>query len=145
MLESVLLIRWTHAMRAKHRPAVVLPALTLGIPLLLASLSAQAAPVYQWKDAKGVTHYSDKPPSGENYKDRHIDPRGEPAPQAQAVGKPAEDPQCTQARRNLELLSSSNPVMQTGADGKATGQALDETQRANQRALAEAAQKAYCR
>lgn len=125
-------------MRATFRPllgAAVLAVLTT---------AAQAAPVYQWKDAQGVTHYSDKPPAGEQYKDRRIDPRGEPVPQAAAAGKPVDSPQCAQARKNLEVLNGGGPVLQAGADGKASGQPLDATQLANQRSLADAAQKAYC-
>ena len=34
----------------------------LAIAGLLATLPALAAKVYQWKDAQGVTHYSDAPP-----------------------------------------------------------------------------------
>ncbi|HVK50540.1 MAG TPA: DUF4124 domain-containing protein [Pseudoxanthomonas sp.] len=119
-------------------------AVVLGSLLAAASLSAQAAPVYQWKDANGVTHYSDKPPAGEQYKDRRIDPRGEPLAQSEPAGKSVASPQCLQARKNLEVLSSSTRVLQAGEDGKPGGQPLDEQQRANQRALAEAAQKAYC-
>lgn len=118
-------------------------AVVLGAVLAAASL-AQAAPVYQWKDANGVTHYSDKPPAGEQYQDRRIDPRGEPLAQTQPAGKSVQSPECLQARKNLEVLNTSSRVLQAGADGKPTGQPLDAQQLANQRALAEAGQKAYC-
>lgn len=124
----------------------VSPRLSTGLLLVLAAASQPclAAPVYQWKDAKGVTHYSDKPPTGQQYQDRRIAPRGEPIPQADAAeGKSVENPQCVTARRNLEILRGSAPVAQAGADGK-PGKAMDDTQRANQLALAEAAEKAYC-
>lgn len=125
-------------MRAIHRPL-------LGLALLAAIAAAHAAPVYQWKDANGVTHYSDKPPAGEQYQDRRIAPHGEPVPQGtQPTGKSEPSPQCTQARNNLDVLNRGGTVLQAGADGKPTGAALDATQLANQRALAEAAQKAYC-
>lgn len=127
-------------MRLTHRPFL---ALTATFSLLAVGLPASAQQVYQWKDAQGVTHYSDKPPARQQYQDRRIDSHGGPAPVAQPAGKPTEDPQCTQARKNLQLLSGSGPVVQNGADGK-PGQPLDATQRANQRALAEAAEKAYC-
>lgn len=124
-----------------------LPRLSTGLLLALAAVAgvpSLATPVYQWKDAKGVTHYSDKPPAGTQYQDRHIAPRGEPLPQADtAAGKSVEHPQCTTARRNLEILRASGPVAQAGADGK-PGQPMDDTQRANQLALAQAAEKAYC-
>lgn len=125
-------------MRANFRPLLA--------AALLAALAtaAHAAPVYQWKDAKGVTHYSDKPPAGEQFQDRRIDPRGEPVPQGEPAGKAVENPQCTQARKNLEVLNTQGPVLQAGADGKPGTTPLDETQRTQQRALAEAAQNAYC-
>ncbi|MBB3275563.1 hypothetical protein FHW78_001360 [Pseudoxanthomonas sp. OG2] len=129
--------------RAPPRPSTALPLLALAT-LVVASLPALAGPVYQWKDAKGVTHYSDKPPTDRQYQDRRIAPRGEPVPQADAAaGKSVEHPQCTTARKNLEILGSSGPVAQAGEDGK-PGQAMDDTQRANQLALAQAAEKAYC-
>lgn len=133
--------------RFRLEPTVrALPRLSTGLLLALAaaSLPCLATPVYQWKDAKGVTHYSDKPPAGQQYQDRRIAPRGEPLPQADdAAGKSVEHPQCTTARRNLEILRGSGPVLQADADGK-PGQAMDDTQRANQLALAQAAEKAYC-
>ncbi|MGX5730487.1 DUF4124 domain-containing protein [Pseudoxanthomonas beigongshangi] len=123
-----------------------MPRLSTGLLLALAvaSLPSLATPVYQWKDAKGVTHYSDKPPAGEQYQDRRIAPRGEPVPQADAAaGKSVESPQCATARKNLEILRGGAPVAQADADGK-PGKAMDDSQRAAQLALAEAAEKAYC-
>lgn len=118
-------------------------AVVLGVMLTAVGL-VQAAPVYQWKDANGVTHYSDKPPAGEQYKDRRIDPRGEPVAQTEPAGKSVQSPECQQARKNLEVLNTSSRVLQAGADGKPTGEPLNAQQLANQRTLAEAAQKAYC-
>ena len=40
---------------------------------LCASATVAATNVYQWKDAKGVTHSSDKPPPGQKYDTRRID------------------------------------------------------------------------
>jgi hypothetical protein len=114
------------------------------LALLGVSALAGASTVYQWKDAKGVTHYSDKPPAGERYQDRRIDNPNAPAAVAVPAGQSVENPQCTTARRNLELLQGTAPVHQTGEDGKSTGQALSAGDRDNQRALAEAAVKAYC-
>ena len=61
--------------------------------LLAAGLctSASATNVYQWKDAKGVLHSSDKPPPGQKYVTRRIDPRGQTvdtAPVEKAAPKP---------------------------------------------------------
>jgi hypothetical protein len=115
--------------------------------LLIASacIPAFAQKVYQWKDAKGVTHYSDSPPPNQQAKDRRIDNRGEPVVQATAVGTSVENPQCTTAKLNLQLLAGKNAVQQdTDGDGK-PDKTLDDDDRANQREFATAAVKAYCK
>ncbi|HEY5972138.1 MAG TPA: DUF4124 domain-containing protein [Pseudoxanthomonas sp.] len=107
--------------------------------------TALAGKLYQWKDAKGVTHYSDSPPPGDQYKDRRIDNRGAPSQEAVPAGKSLEDPQCATAKRNLELLAGKSDVQQdTDGDGK-PDTTLSETDRANQRELAQATAKAYCK
>ena len=54
--------------------------------LALVATLAQAQ-VYQWKDAKGVTHYSDAPPAkGQEYRNRTVDA---PTPHASAATTPA--------------------------------------------------------
>ena len=117
---------------------------TLALLLVGASAPAFAQKVYQWKDAKGVTHYSDSPPPSQQFQDRRIDNRGEPVPQDVAAGKPVESPQCTSARLNLSLLAGKNTLQQdTDGDGK-PDKVLAEEDRANQRNLADAAVKAYC-
>ena len=118
---------------------------TLATLLLLGSAApAFAQKVYQWKDAKGVSHFSDSPPPSQQYTDRRIDHRGEPLPQDSAAGKPVENPQCITAKLNLSLLAGKNDVQQdTDGDGK-PDKILGEDDRANQRNLAEAAVKAYC-
>ena len=123
---------------------VMLLTCTLALLLVGASVPASAQKVYQWKDAKGVTHYSDSPPPNQQVKDRRIDNRGEPVPQDVTAGKPAESPQCTSARLNLSLLAGKNTLQQdTDGDGK-PDKVLAEEDRANQRNLADAAVKAYC-
>ena len=113
--------------------------------LLLATSPALAGQVYKWKDANGVTQYSENPPPGKKFETRQI--TGDPGNRVAAAVAPAETPvapQCATARANLALLAGSGPVMQdTDGDGKADSP-LDDTQRQNQRALAEAAAKAYC-
>ena len=120
--------------------------LTCTLALLLgASVPAFAQKVYQWKDAKGVTHYSDSPPPSQHYQDRRIDNRGEPVPQDVAAGKSVESPQCTSAKLNLSLLAGKSTLQQdTDGDGK-PDKTLNDDDRANQRGLAEAAVKAYCK
>jgi hypothetical protein len=117
-----------------------------GLLVLLAALAsaATAQQIYQWKDANGVTHYSDNPPpSSQKAQNRRIDNRG--AVVIEAAAAAAEDPQCTIARSNLALLSGKGAVQQdTDGDGKPDTN-LDEQGRANQRNLAEASVKAYCK
>jgi hypothetical protein len=83
---------------------------TAGIALLVgAALStASAQTVYKWKDAKGVTHYTDTPPPTS-------EPRGEvrksaipdsPAPQAAAKAK-EESGAPVVAKTNAELRTAS--------------------------------------
>lgn len=103
---------------------------------------ATAGPVYQWKDAKGVTHSSDKPPVGVHYEVRRIDVRDTAtSPQTVPAGQPVEPPACTTARANLEILQADGPVEQE-IDGER--RTLDDEQRAAQKRLAEAAIRAYC-
>ncbi|KAF1708973.1 DUF4124 domain-containing protein [Pseudoxanthomonas kalamensis DSM 18571] len=116
----------------------------LATVLVATPLAAQSTKVYQWKDSSGVTHYSDSPPPGQRPKERRIDTRGSAVAEAQDEEKPDESPQCKQARFNLQALSSSSPVQQdTDGDGK-PDKILTDAERGNQKALAEAAVKAYC-
>lgn len=117
-------------------PAVVLAA-------LLASASAVAGEVYQWKDARGVTHYSQSPPPSGTYQLRAIGSAGQAVSAAPKVVA-AENAQCTSARRNLDVLQGGGVVQEdTDGDGKGD-RTLDETARNNQRELAQAAIKATC-
>ncbi|MGX9721165.1 DUF4124 domain-containing protein [Stenotrophomonas acidaminiphila] len=116
--------------------------------LVLASAAHGAAAgtgnLYKWKDANGVTQYSERPPAGQKYETRRITASGEPV----AAAEPAKadvSPQCASARRNLELLSGGGPVLQdTDGDGK-PDTPLDDSQRAAQKQLAEAAAAVYCK
>ena len=119
--------------------------LTTGLfGLLLLTGTAGAADLYKWKDANGVTHYSESPPSGQKFEARRIDARGAVVADEEEAPEVKEAPRCTQARQNLKALSDSRPVMQdTDGDGKPDA-TLDESQRDDQRNLAEAALKAYC-
>lgn len=113
---------------------------------LLACPPALAQRLYQWKDAQGVNHYSDVPPSGSRLQGRRIDAadalaRGAMAGSAQAA--PAENAACSSARLNQKILSDPAPVRQMDADGK-PGAMLSDSQRSSQRELADAAVGAYC-
>ena len=130
-------------MRALSTRTLLLRCCTLVVLLGACSTAFAAGKVYQWKDAKGVTHFSDSPPpAGQKVQDRRIDNRGEPIPET--AGKVVDSPQCTTARLNASLLSGTAAVQQdTDGDGK-PDKVLGQDDRANQRALAEAAMKAYC-
>lgn len=126
-----------------------LPALGLGAVLAaLAAFPAAATDLYQWKDAQGVTHYSDSPPPGQansgQVKNRVIRNKSGIASQTAAVGAPAENAQCVSARANLKQLQSSAQVgVDNNGDGKPDN-VLDVQQRAAQVQLAEASIRAYC-
>ena len=125
--------------------------------LLLAAAPLLAQTVYTWKDAKGVTHYSDAPPPKGEYKDRQIKAR--PAtPAATAAAAPAtatasapeqnapvaDDAVCAQARLNLANLQGDAPVgPDADGDGKPDS-TLDDAARAKQRELAQAAIATRC-
>ena len=130
-------------MRALSTRLLLIRACAL-LVLASACTTALAGKIYQWKDAKGVTHYADSPPPDQQVKDRRIDNRGAPVVESTAVGKSVENPQCTSARLNLQILAGNTGVQQdTDGDGK-PDKTLNDEDRANQRGLAEAAIKAYC-
>ncbi len=113
---------------------------------LLASPLACAQSLYQWKDAQGVTHYSDVPPPKSNLEGKQInaaDAQARGTAPATAQAAPAENAQCASARLNQKILANAAPVRQMGADGK-PGAVLSDSERVGQRDLAEAAVKAYC-
>ena len=113
--------------------------------LALAAGTVAANEVYQWKDASGVTHYSQTPPPKGKYQQRQITSQGASIPQpVNATATTAEtNPQCTTARANVEALKGTSPVHEAGADGK-PGRALSDSERSSQLELANAAVKAYC-
>lgn len=115
-----------------------------GLAVLCLSATALAQEVYQWKDASGVTHYSQTPPAQGQYQQRAITHQGagqlQATPPAQA---PKENAQCTAARANLEILQGDRPVHEAAEDGS-SGRALSDSERASQTDLANAAIKAYC-
>jgi uncharacterized protein DUF4124 len=117
----------------------------LGLSLLLAAAAATAGDLYQWKDANGVTHYSQTPPTSGSYKERAEDGRDNGAKPVQAAAiTPAESPQCATSRTNITLLESKTPVQQdTNGDGK-PDKILDDAERTNQLELARALLKANC-
>lgn len=133
-------------------PLIACSAMTL----LLAASPLLAQTVYTWKDAKGVTHYSDAPPPKGEYSDRRIEATP-PTPVAAAETTPAvaatarkdkapmaDDAVCAQARLNLARLQGDAPVgPDADGDGKPDS-TLSAEDRAKQRDLAQAAIAAKC-
>ena len=131
--------------------------------LLLAPLAMGQA--YKWTDAGGTVHYSDSPPpKGTQYKrvttagsaqplaepakaagdSREPNASNEPAPaSAQSVADTPENRKklCTTLKGNLDILRDKKPVVvQEGKQARV----LDDTQRKQQQATAEAQYKQYC-
>lgn len=121
-------------------------ALTLILPLLLATplAQAQSSTVYQWKDANGVTQYSERPPRGGQADMRRITHRGVVSSEIQSPPASTEPANCVAARKNLELLSSDGPVG-TDKDGDGVADAvMSAADRQAGKVMAEAGIKAYC-
>ncbi|RRU12322.1 DUF4124 domain-containing protein [Stenotrophomonas sp. 278] len=111
--------------------------------LLLASASASAQNVYKWKDANGVTQYSEKPPANQKAEQRRITTR-DPVTTGRKAEAPAESADCSQSRKNLALLNGQGEVMyDTDGDGKPETP-LTADQRKAQKSMAEAGIQAYC-
>lgn len=114
--------------------------------VLAASVAgASASEIYQWTDARGVTHFSETPPpAGTPYQTRQVTSTGAstlattPPPAQEA----AANPQCTTARANIEILLGEGPVQQD--DGSGNVRELSADERTNQLELARAAARAYC-
>ena len=116
-------------------------AAALALLLAAAPTLAQQQRVYQWKDAKGVTHYTDLPPT-QAHKSRDIDNRGSAT--EIATVKPAENEQCAGSRANLQKLQANQTIgVDTNGDGK-SDRTLSSDERASQIELNQAAIKAYC-
>lgn len=135
-------------------PTIVTTAAAVAALALSSSALAwapQSAELYQWKDAQGVTHYSQTPPDrGERYQQRQISHAQRTAGQPQAgdngtsTQSGQESAPCKSARSNIAALSSDGPVRGATAEDGKPGEVLSASQRANQLALAQAAVKAYC-
>ncbi|HEY1070850.1 DUF4124 domain-containing protein [Thermomonas sp.] len=117
-------------------------------PLALAlALAAAVTPaiaqqrVYQWKDANGVTHYTDVAPK-QSHQARDIEVQdGRPATPA---AKAQESEQCTNARANVARLQGGDPIgMDANGDGK-PDRNLTADERKAQLDLNQAAVKAFC-
>ena len=116
-------------------------AVAMALLLVAAPGLAQQQRVYQWKDANGVTHYTDMPPA-QSHRSRDIDNKGN-APEIASV-KAVENPQCAASRDNLQRLQANQVLgVDTNGDGK-SDRNLSSDERASQIELNQAAIKAYC-
>lgn len=113
--------------------------LALCLALAISPLAAQT--VYQWKDARGVTHYSDSPPPKGATRREVRTPEGTPyTPQAPV----ADNAQCAQARLNLVRLQGNADVgLDADRDGKPDA-TLSAEDRVKQIDVAREAIKANC-
>lgn len=123
------------------KPYRLLPGLIAGLCLVLAT-PAFAQKVYQWKDAKGVTHYSDSPPPDQAIKGRAV-PTRDGQPQAVAA-KPVINANCTNARSNLTVLQGGGPVNVDEDKDGTPDRALNDSERSSRTELAQAQIKTYC-
>ena len=140
------------------RPLIASVGACTAMALLFAASPLLAQTVYTWKDAKGVTHYSDSPPPKGQYSDRQI--KAAPATPATATTSAdasateataredkaprADGAVCAQARLNLARLQGDAPVgPDADGDGKPDS-TLSAEDRVKQRDLAQAAIAAKC-
>jgi len=125
-------------MAAHFRLAVVVVA-------LLACGVAGAGDVYQWKDAKGVTHYSDAPPPKGQYQARDVSHRDDEAAAASKDAAPVIDKNCALAKTNLDRLKTGGDIgLDANGDGKPDAP-LSDAERVKQTELAEANIQTFCK
>ena len=116
-------------------------AVAIALLLVAAPGMAQQQRVYQWKDANGVTHYTDVAPK-QSHQARDIEVKdGKPA---ETAAKQPESEQCTKARGNVARLQGGGPVgIDTNGDGKPDRNMSADEHKA-QLELNQAAVKAFC-
>jgi hypothetical protein len=114
---------------------------------LLFSLAgvSQAGDLYQWKDAKGVSHYSDSPPPEGQYQARNIQVRDGQKPLAvETRVTTAASANCTLAKANLERLKAGGDIgLDADGDGKPDAP-LNAEERTSQTQLAETNIQKFC-
>jgi hypothetical protein len=125
-----------HPPREESAMATCIRIATFACLLLAGTALAQSGKVYQWKDAKGVTHYSDAPPPKGQFETLQVAGDAGPVPAASpataatpAVPLPAPAPvskgeqvamaNCATARSNLERLKAGGDIgLDRDGDGK---------------------------
>lgn len=140
----------------------------IGLSLACVAGFAGAQQIYKWKDANGVVHYSQTPPTSSthytkmrltnqpdvssvapastNTESTNAPEPGAAQPAAQG-GTQADTPSnraelCKQLGSNIALLQSKQPVVTDGSDGKQ--QVMSDNARESQLATARAQQAQYC-
>lgn len=118
--------------------------LAFAVLALALAPAAYANEVYQWKDANGVTHYSQTPPAQGKFQARSIYQRQTEAQGQTAAAAPAESPQCATARKNIDLLQSGAKLqMDSDGDGK-PDRDLSDTDRDKQLQIAQTVARVNC-
>jgi hypothetical protein len=129
---------------AVHFHAVTIHVAAVTVALLACGV-ASAGDVYQWKDAKGVTHYSDAPPPKGEYQARDVHHRDGEAPAPSANPAPVTDKNCALAKTNLDRLRTGGDIgLDANGDGKPDAP-LSDAERTKQTELAEANIRTYCK
>lgn len=135
--------------------------ISLGVLIsLFASHAVAQSVVYKWVDERGVSQYTQTPPTGRNYETVRMGTGGqrstEPEAEAESTAEPgaanpvstAADQErqeyCDAARRNLETLESDQAVMLEAEEGGEPAM-LDDAQRAEQMQVAQRQVTLFCR
>ena len=108
-----------------------LPALAVGLALLLVAAHAPALAQYKWKDSRGQTHVSDQPPP-RDIPDKAVLQRPAPRPAA-AVVPPAAPPAAAPSER-MAAGERQDPELEqrrSRAEAEAKARALADEQRAS--------------
>lgn len=131
----------------------------LAFALLFAACPLAFAQAYKWKDAQGVTHYTDAPPPGKTKYETVKVATSDPAPAQDAQGtaaaaKPSKDAAgradtpanrealCNQVNQNIATLQNEKVV--TMDDGKGGVKQVDEATRQAELKKAQAQATLYC-
>jgi hypothetical protein len=145
----------------------------LALAALVAAVPAAAQAIYKWVDEKGVTHFSESPPSDARmekkatkvtprvtppsvpgaydpnaWKGKEVEARKrgvERGEQARADAKDAAQraEACERARKQLEALEATLPLFRTNPDGTRTY--MDDSTREAEKARARAVAEQACR
>ena len=116
----------------------------LVLSLASATALAEQQRVYQWKDANGVTHYSQTPPAQGKFQQRTITQHVSAAAPAQPTAERAVSPQCATAQRNIELLQGGSRLqVDSNGDGQPDGD-LDDADRQKQLEIAQTVARVNC-